>query len=61
MHKSHYQPTRSQQLYLRSLVKKQFKDDIVIVHHVLEDTPLRLWLQIEHRNKNDIVFERVYV
>ena len=59
MHKSNYQPKRSQQLYLQSLITKRGRNEVIVVHHVLEDTPTRLWLQIERRNKNDIVFERI--
>lgn len=49
MHKSNYRPTKSQQLYLTSLVKKGMPDYAIFVHHVLEDTPYRLFLQIEAR------------
>ncbi len=63
MHKSGYQPTRSQQLYLRTLVQKHFKDEVIVVHHVLIDTPLLLQLQIERRwdNSSQISFERIVV
>jgi len=67
MHPSNYQPKRSQQLFLAEQVRTQvFNDsmDQIIVHHVLEDTPTRLYLQIERRATSpmgfaDIYFERV--
>lgn len=63
MHKSNYRPTRSQQLYLASLVKRMFLDDVIVVHHVLEDTPCRLVVQIErrytHAHQKFITFERI--
>ena len=67
MHKSHYQPKRSQQLFLAEQVRTQVFNntmDQIVVHHVLEDTPTRLYLQIERRGAsptgfNKITFERV--
>ena len=64
MHKSNYQPKRSQQLFLAEQVRTRlFNDtmDQIIVHHVLEDTPTRLYLQIERRMVygSKIYFDRV--
>ena len=68
MHKSHYQPKRSQQLFLAEQVRtKLFNNtmDKIIVHHVLEDTQNRLYLQIERRlsfvspGGPSVVFKRV--
>jgi hypothetical protein len=63
MHSSHYQPKRSQQLFLAEQVRKKLAHtmDQIVVHHVLEDTPTRLYLQIERRAAygSRIYFERV--
>lgn len=65
MHKSNYQPKRSQQLFLAQKVREKlnYPGGTVVVHHVLEDTPTRLYLQIEHRfNLNGVMkisFERI--
>ena len=63
MHSSHYQPKRSQQLYLAEQVRtKVFNDamDQIVVNHVLEDTPTRLYLQIERRATSPMGFEKIY-
>jgi hypothetical protein len=62
MHKSNYQPKRSQQLFLAEQVRTQvFNDtmDQIVVHHVLEDTPTRLYLQIERRFTNPMGFVKI--
>lgn len=67
MHKSHYQPRRSQQLFLAEQVRRKLNNtlDQIVVHHVLEDSPSRLYLQIERRaayirpDGRSIFFERV--
>ena len=63
MHKSNYQPKRSQQLFLAEQVRKtlNYTMDQIVVHHVLEDTPTRLYVQIERRAVygSKIYFERV--
>jgi hypothetical protein len=65
MHRSHYQPKRSQHLYLVEKLRERYgwTTDAVVVHHVLEDSTTRLWLQLERRfnvdGTNKIVFERV--
>lgn len=65
MHRSHYQPRRSQQLYLVEKIRERYgwATDRIIVHHVLEDSPTKLWMQLERRfdidGVNRIVFERV--
>lgn len=67
MHKSHYQPRRSQHLYLAEQIRlKVFNDsmDRIIVHHVLEDSPNRLYVQIERWSETpfgftNVTFERV--
>lgn len=63
MHSTQYRPSRSQQLAIRNLIsKKNFQEEIV-VHHVLEDSFLRLYVQIERRllvpGKCEITFERI--
>ena len=50
---SSYRPTRSQQLAIASAVRDKYKIDQtrdIIVHHVLEDTPLKLVVQLEIRH-----------
>lgn len=62
MHKSHYQPKRSQQLFLAEEVAKKLDTvDRIIVHHVLEDSSTRLFLQIERHAVygGKVSFERV--
>ena len=62
MHSSHYQPKRSQQLFLAEQVRtKVFNDsmDQIVVHHVLEDTPTRLYLQIERRATSPLGFDQI--
>ncbi len=63
MHKSNYRPNRSQQLSLRSIVPQHWRNETIVVHHVLEDTPNRLYVQIERRHtygqNTDITFERI--
>lgn len=62
MHKSHYQPKRSQQLFLAEQVRTRvFNDtmDQIVVHHVLEDTPTRLYLQIERRGVSPMGFDKI--
>lgn len=65
MHRSHYQPKRSQQLYLVEKLREKFNQsmDRIVVHHVLEDSPTRLYLQIERQSVYDgkIYFERVEI
>lgn len=66
MHNSHYQPRRSQQLFLAEKLKMRYnwEEQDVVVHHVLEDSPTRLYMQIERREYSPfgyskITFERV--
>jgi hypothetical protein len=62
MHKSNYQPKRSQQLFLAEQVRSRvFNDtmDQIVVHHVLEDTPTRLYLQIERRSTSPMGFVKI--
>jgi hypothetical protein len=49
MHKTHYRPTRSQQIALAQMVRDKYTDNEVIVHHVLEDSFVRLYVQVEER------------
>ena len=63
MHKSHYQPKRSQQLFLVQELREKYyelADQEVVVHHVLEDTPTRLYLQIERRESSAFGFAKIY-
>ena len=63
MHKSNYQPKRSQQLFLAEQVRiKVFNNsmDDIIVHHVLVDTPTRLYLQIERRAYSEFGFAKCF-
>ena len=52
------QCTRSQQLLLSSLVEAQ-DNEVIIIHHVTEDTPRKLQLEIERRLNGRCSFERV--
>lgn len=62
MHPSHYQPKRSQQLFLAEQVRQKLAHtmDQIVVHHVLEDTPTRLYLQIERRATSPMGFDKIY-
>ena len=61
MHKSHYQPRRSQQLFLVEKLREKLNGpmDDIVVHHVLEDTPTRLYLQIERRFTSPMGFVKI--
>ena len=63
MHPTNYRPTRSQQIYLAQMVRDKYTEDEVIVHHVLEDSFTRLFVQVERRyhgylNLSKCYFER---
>jgi hypothetical protein len=62
MHRSNYQPRRSQHLFLADKLKDryQWEDQEVVVHHVLEDTSTRLYLQIERREYSSFGFARIF-
>lgn len=57
-----YQATRSQQLMFTQLLQK-VPGEVVIIHHVSEDSPTRLQLEVERRTPYEfgwkISFERV--
>ena len=63
MHKTHYRPTRSEQLAIAALIEQELFNETVIVHHVIEDSYQRLHVQIERRQPGGInvrpIFERV--
>lgn len=48
-----YRPTRSQQLFLAQKAHEKLghrsESEVLVVHHVLQDTPLKLHLQVERR------------
>lgn len=62
MHKTNYRPSRSQQIAIAAMVRDKYTDDEVIVHHVLEDSFTRLYVQCECRwtgnNKTHVYFAR---
>jgi hypothetical protein len=44
------QASRSEQLLLTPLIKRKYpNDEVIIIHHITEDTPYRLQLEIERR------------
>ena len=64
------QPTRSEQLLLQDLVMRKVRNKNqfltkVIVHHITEDTPNRLQLEVEWQSqvydKKVIRFERLFL
>lgn len=61
-----YQPLRSEQLFLQSLIKKNFDEEIIIIHHIF-NSPHKLILQIERQNPNNpnifsrCTFERISI
>jgi hypothetical protein len=65
MDKTNYRPRRSQELYLIEQLKKKGVEGRVTVHHVLEDSPFRLFIQIERwvrgPTKSHIYFERLEI
>lgn len=67
MHSSHYRPRRSQQLYFIEKLRERYgwETDRIVIHYVLEDSPSRLWLQIERHfdidGESKIVFERPWL
>lgn len=63
-------PTRSEQLLLAPLVERTFPgyDEVVVIHHITEDTAYRLQLEIERRVSRPYgdagtkcFFERVWI
>lgn len=59
--KNGYRPNKIEQTVLKQLVKKVSDDEVIVVHHVLENTHRRLWFQIERRLKDNISFERILI
>jgi len=56
------QPSRSEQLLLRGLIKKVYGPDVgVIVHHITEDTPHKLQLEVEWQTHLGPRFERIFL
>jgi hypothetical protein len=56
------QPTRAEQLFgnFACLVTKRSPEEVIIVHHVTEDTPKRLQMEVERRcPKHGLKFERI--
>lgn len=56
------QCSRMQQLLLKQihyLIPGNTSDDVVIIHHITEDTGNKLQLEIERRNSFGITFERI--
>ena len=61
MDKSQYRPNRSQQLFLAALIRKEFlipDDWVLVIHHVIMDTPTKLSVQAELRADGKITFPR---
>jgi hypothetical protein len=61
-----YQPTRSQHLMLAAAVAEKYgrrsSYERIIVHYVIKDTPMVLYLQIERQcPESGVFFERVYL
>lgn len=61
MHKTNYRPTRSQQIAIAEMVRKVYyeENETIVVHHVLEDSFTRLYVQLELRRPGQVWFERV--
>lgn len=64
MHKTNYRPSLLQARLLENYIKEYFgwQDQIVRVHHVIEDLPYKSIIQIERRtgtNPEDCFFERI--
>ena len=51
-------PERSMALLLDRFVRRS-TDETIIIHHVTEDTPKRLQLEVERRTPRGISFERI--
>jgi hypothetical protein len=60
VHKTNYRPTRSQQIALAQMVRDKYTDNEVIVHHVLEDSFTRLYVQVEERWNRYQQLSKVY-
>ena len=60
MHETNYRPTRSQQIALAQMVRDKYTDNEVIVHHVLEDSFTRLYVQVEERYCGYKQIQKVY-
>jgi hypothetical protein len=66
MHKTHYQPSRSQHLMLVELFKNRYSlrspGEKIVIHHVLKDSSTELYLQIERQCPDyGVRFERVWL
>ncbi len=54
------QATRSQQLLLTPLVVKREPNEVIVIHHVTQDTPYRLQVEVERQSKTlGVAFERI--
>jgi hypothetical protein len=57
-----HQATRSQQLLLTPLIFKRSEHEVIVIHHVTQDKPHVLQLEIERRCPfNGITMERVFL
>lgn len=57
-----HQATRSQQLLLAPLIRKRSPDERIVIHHVTQDTPHVLRLEVERQCPvHGMKFERLYL
>lgn len=57
-----HQATRSQQLLLTPLIEKRSENEVIVIHHVTQDKPHVLQLEIERRCPlNGIKMERLFL
>lgn len=59
-------PSRGEQLLLNPLIEKKWSnDEVIVIHHITEDTTYRLQLEIERRFSYDgntvCKFDRVWI
>ena len=59
--KQNYRPSKIEQLVLKQHVKKLSEDEVIVIHHVLEHTYLKVFFQIERRLNGKITFERILI
>lgn len=56
------QATRSQQLLLASLIPRRSEQETIVIHHLTQDTPYRLQMEVERRcPTHGIRFERIFL
>ena len=55
-----HRPMRSEQLHLAKLIRLRHPGEKILIHHVTEDSPVRLVLEVERRHpRYGCTFDRI--